>query len=195
MTAIEIKKIDKRKPGLSAGVGILIGLVGLLLIGGLWFGGTYNTLVTKANQIELKASDIDSQTKRRADLVPNLVATVKGYAKHESQIFTEVAQARSRLLNTSTSTNPQEAMAANQSFNSSIGRLLAVAENYPNLKADENFIRLQDELTGTENRINYARLEYNKVVTDYNIQVESFPTNLIAGATGYTKKVTFKASE
>lgn len=188
-------KRPNKAEGLGVGVIVLIALLLLVVVGALWGVGTYNTLVAQDSVVEQKAADVESQLKRRADLVPNLVATVKGYASHETQIFTEVAQARSRLLNADVSTNPQEAAAANQAFNTSLGRLLAIAENYPNLKADQNFIRLQDELTGTENRINYARLEYNNAVRDYNIHVRSFPTNLVAGMGGFPRREAFQATE
>jgi LemA protein len=181
--------------GLGAAVITLIVLASLLVIGGLWLSGGYNGLVEKETRVEQLASNIDSQQKRRADLIPNLVETVKGYAKHESQVYADIAQARSRLLASDTGHNPKEAAAANAGFNSALGRLLAISENYPQLKADENFIRLQDELTGTENRINYARIEYNDSVKDYNTSVRRFPTNIVAGITGFEKKAFFEASE
>lgn len=170
---------------------VLIVLVAL----GLFLGGQYNGLVSKDTRIQALAANIDSQVKRRADLIPNLVSTVKGYAKHESAIFTAVAEARSRLLNTKTTVNPAEAAAAQQGMNSALSRLLAIAENYPDLKADKQFIRLQDELAGTENRINYARLQYNEGVRDYNTTVRSFPTNLLAGLFGFSTKTPFQIEE
>lgn len=184
-----------RHSGLGTGTVILIALVAILLIGGLWVAGGYNTLVAKDTQVELRASNIQSQLKRRADLVPNLVATVKGYAKHESGVYADIAQARSRLLAADVTRNPQEAAAANAAMTGSLGRLLALAENYPQLKADQNFIRLQDELTGTENRINYARLEYNNAVQDYNMSVRTFPNSVVAGITGFSRKAPFVATE
>jgi len=181
--------------GLGNSAMILIVIVALLAVGGLWIAGGYNGLVDKETRVEQLASNIDSQQKRRADLIPNLVATVKGYAKHESQVYANIAEARSRLLSANTGSNPREAAAANAGFNSALGRLLAVAENYPQLKADQNFIRLQDELTGTENRINFARVEYNDSVKDYNATVRRFPTNIVAGITGFEKKAFFEATE
>jgi LemA protein len=174
---------------------VLVGLVAVLVILGMWLMGSYNTLVTLDTNVETRASDVESQMKRRADLVPNLVSTVKGYAKHETDIFNNVANARARLLAADVNTNPQEAAAANQAFNSSLGRLLAIAENYPNLKADQNFIRLQDELAGTENRINYARLQYNESVREYNTTVRSFPSNLVASMSGFERREPFQATE
>lgn len=184
-----------RQPGMGAAAMILIGLLAVLIIGGLWLMGGYNSLVAKDTEVELRASNIQSQLKRRADLIPNLVATVKGYAKHESGVYTEIAQARSRLLSADVSKNPHEAAAANAAMTGSLGRLLALAENYPQLQANQNFIRLQDELSGTENRINYARLEYNDSVKDYNLSVRSFPNNIVAGITGFSRKTPFEATE
>lgn len=159
---------------------------------GLFLGLQYNSLVSKDTRVQELAANIDSQVKRRADLIPNLVNTVKGYAKHESTIFTEVAEARSRLLNSHATTNPAESAAAQQGMNTVLGRLLALAENYPDLKADKQFIHLQDELAGTENRINYARLQYNKGVRDYNTAVRIFPTNLLANLFGFSTKTPFQ---
>jgi len=180
---------------MGAAAVILVTLLAVLVIGGLWVMGGYNSLVAKDTQVELRASNIQSQLKRRADLIPNLVSTVKGYAKHESGVYSEIAQARSRLLSADVAHNPQGAAAANAAMTSSLGRLLAIAENYPQLKADENFIRLQDELTGTENRINLARLEYNDSVQDYNLSVRTFPNSIVAGMTGFTRKTPFEATE
>ncbi len=188
-------RLRKKQPGVG-GVAIgLITLVAIIIVGGLWLAGGYNNLVQKDAEVELRASNIESQMKRRADLVPNLVATVKGYAQHERGVYEDIAKARSRLLSADVNANPKGAAAANTAFNSSLGRLLAIAENYPQLKADQNFIRLQDELSGTENRINLSRLEYNDAVKDYNVSVRTFPTNMVAGITGFSRKEPFEASE
>jgi LemA protein len=181
--------------GLGNTAMVLVVVAVLLLFGGLWLAGGYNSLVDKETRVEQLASNIDSQQKRRADLIPNLVATVKGYAKHERGVYEDIAQARSRLLSASAGSNPREAAAANAHFNSALGRLLALAENYPQLKADRNFMGLQDELAGTENRINFARVEYNNAVKDYNATVRRFPTNIVAGITGFEKKAFFEATE
>ena len=162
-------RLRKRQPGVGGVAIALITLVAIIIVGGMWLAGGYNNLVQKDAEVELRASNIESQMKRRADLVPNLVATVKGYAQHERGVYEDIAKARSRLLSADVNANPKEAAAANTAFNSSLGRLLAIAENYPQLKADQNFIRLQDELSGTENRINLSRLEYNDAVKDYNV--------------------------
>ena len=189
------RQLRKRQPGLGTVPIILLTLGALLIMGGLWVMGGYNGLLSKDTEVQLRASNVQSQLKRRADLIPNLVATVKGYAKHESGVYADIAQARSRLLSANVGTNPREAAAANSAMTSSLGRLLAIAENYPQLKANENFIRLQDELSGTENRINYARLEYNDSVKDYNLSVRTFPNNVIAGMTGFAQKTPFEATE
>lgn len=181
--------------GLSAVVIVLIAIVGVLLLGGLTLSGTYNSLVQLDATVEQEAADLDSQLKRRADLIPNLVSTVKGYAAQEKEIFTNVAEARSRLLNTNVQQNPEAAAQANSAVTGAIGRLLAIAENYPQLKSNENFIRLQDELAGTENRINYARLEFNQAVKQFNVKVRSFPTNIVAGMFGFDNKENFEATE
>lgn len=186
--------IRRRHFGLATNAIIAIALVGIIVVGGLWIAGGYNTLVGKETQVEQTASNIESAMKRRADLIPNLVGTVKGYAKHEKGIYSDIAQARSRLLASNVQSNPGEAAAANAGFNASLGRLLAIAENYPQLKADKNFMALQDEIAGSENRINYARVEYNNAVKDYNQTVRSFPTNIVAGMTGFQRKAFFEAS-
>lgn len=185
----------KRQSGMGAVAVILLGILGLAVVLGMWFAGSYNGLVNRDAEVERRASNIESQLKRRADLVPNLVATVKGYAKHEQEVYNNIAAARSRLLAADVDTNPKEAAAANSAFNSSLGRLLAIAENYPQLKADQNFIRLQDELTGTENRINLSRLEFNDAVKDYNIAVRTFPGSIVAGISGFSRKESFEATE
>jgi LemA protein len=192
---IELSRFRKKQPGLGGAAIALIVLVAIIVVGGLWLMGGYNSLVSKDAELERRASNIESQMKRRADLIPNLVNTVKGYAKHERGVYEDIAKARSRLLSADVDTNPKEAAAANNAFNSSLGRLLAIAENYPQLKADQNFIRLQDELSGTENRINLARLDYNDAVKDYNLSVRSFPSNIVAGITGFERKAPFEATD
>lgn len=187
--------IKRKQNGIGATVIILLVILGVALMAGMWFTGSYNGLVSRDAEVERRASNVESQLKRRADLVPNLVATVKGYAKHEQEVYNNIAAARSRLLAADVDTNPKEAAAANSAFTSSLGRLLAIAENYPQLKADQNFIRLQDELTGTENRINVARLAFNDAVKDYNVSVRTFPGNVVAGISGFERKESFEASE
>ena len=136
----------------------------------------YNRIQTMDEQANAARSQIEVQLQRRADLIPNLVSTVKGYAAHEDEIFTKVAEARSALLNAVQSHDPEQMAAANQQTTSALGRLLAISENYPQLKADQSFIRLQDELTGTENRIAVARRNYIEAVRAYNTALRTFPT-------------------
>ena len=161
----------------------------LLVIGGS-LAGTYNRLVTQNEQINGAWSQVQNVLQRRADLIPNLVETVKGYAAHEKEIFENVAAARGRLAG---ATTPKEAEAANAGLTSALGRLLAIAENYPALKANENFIRLQDELAGSENRIATERMRYNDVVRAYNVRIRQFPGNLVAAAFNFAPMPLFEA--
>jgi LemA protein len=137
----------------------------------------YNNFVTLNESIKGAWAQVDNQLQRRNDLIPNLVNTVKGYAKHEKTIFEDVANARARLAGAST---VSDKIKASQSMDSVLSRLLAIAENYPQLKANENFVRLQDELAGTENRIAVERMRYNEVVLSYNVSIKKFPGNIIA---------------
>jgi len=172
--------------------GLLLGLLALAVILGGWAASRYNALQTKRENVRVKWSGIDSQLQRRADLIPNLVNTVKGYAKHEEKVFGDIAAARSRLLSAQT---PEDKAAANDQLSGALGRLLALSENYPNLKADQNFQSLQYELAGTENRINVARTDYNQAVFDYNTTLQRFPTVLIARLLGFQRAEEFKAAE
>jgi len=173
---------------------LTIGLVilGAILVVGIATCGTqYNKLVKSSEDVDGAWSQVENVLQRRADLIPNLVETVKGYAKHEREIFTEVANARSRLL---AAKSPEEAEAADHAMQSALGRLLAIVENYPQLKADQNFIRLQDELAGTENRIAVERMRYNEVVREHNTRIRRFPTNLVARVSGFDAKDYFEAA-
>jgi LemA protein len=162
-------------------------LAALLLLGGC---STYNSLVGKQQAVKNEFSNVDVQLQRRSDLIPNLVNTVKGYTKHEEQVFSEIADARSRLLNAKT---VDEKSDANAQVSGALGRLLVLSENYPNLKADQQFIRLQDELSGTENRIAVARRDYNTKVLDYNTSRQRFPTVVFAPVLGFQPAEEFKA--
>jgi LemA protein len=150
----------------------------------------YNSLVSSSETVDESWAQVQNQLQRRADLIPNLIETVRGYAAHEKEIFTEVANARSRLLAANT---PAEAEAADGSLNSALGRLLMIAERYPDLKASEQFTRLQDELAGTENRITVERMRYNEAVRSYNTRLRRFPTKLFASATGFETREYFEA--
>ena len=174
----------------------LIVIVVLVLIALVVFGqyvSVRNTLVAKNEAVKTAWSQVDIVLQRRADLIPNLVETVKGYAGQEQKVFGDIAAARSRLLSANA---PADKIAANQQLDGAIGRLLAVVENYPQLKSNENFLRLQDELAGTENRIAVERKRYNDTLQDYNTYVLQFPNSLYAGFAGVKQNPAyFQASE
>lgn len=174
----------------------LIVIVVLVLIALVAFGqyvGVRNTLVTKNEAVKAAWSQVDIVLQRRADLIPNLVETVKGIAGQEQKVFGDIAAARSRLLSAN---GPADKIAANQQLDGAIGRLLAVVENYPQLKSNENFLRLQDELAGTENRIAVERKRYNDTLQDYNTYVQKFPNNIYAGWAGFkSNEAYFAATE
>ncbi len=163
----------------------LIVIIVLILIALAVFGqyvSVRNTLVTKNEAVKAAWSQVDIVLQRRADLIPNLVETVKGIAKQEQTVFGDIAKARSQLLSAGT---PSEKIAANQQLDGALGRLLAIAENYPQLKSNENFLRLQDELAGTENRIAVERKRYNDTLQDYNTYIQKFPANIFARWAGF----------
>ena len=152
-----------------------------------------NTLVQKNEAVKSTWSQVDVVLQRRADLIPNLVETVKGFAKQEQTVFGEIAQARSQLLSAN---GPADKIAANQRLDGALGRLLALAENYPQLRSNENFLRLQDELAGTENRIAVERKRYNDTLQDYNTYVQQFPASLFATSMGFKPNTAyFQATE
>lgn len=159
---------------------IILAVVALIVV--LPVVNTYNSLVKLNEDINGKQAQVQVQLQRRFDLIPNFVETVKGYAAHEEQVFTAIADARSKLAGAS---SPDQQIAASNQLEGALGRLLVVVENYPTLKADASFKALQDELAGTENRIAVERQRYNDSVRDYNARIKSFPTNLIAGMTGF----------
>lgn len=175
--------------------GIIVVIV-LVLIAGFAFMqyvGVRNTLVTKDQAVKAAWSQVDIVLQRRADLIPNLVETVKGYAQQEQTVFGDIAKARSALLSAGT---PEQKIAANQQLDGAIGRLLVIVENYPQLKSNENFMRLQDELAGTENRIAVERKRYNDSLQDYNTYLLKFPNNIFAGWAGYKQnEAYFQAAE
>ncbi len=157
-------------------------------------GCGYNQIQSLDVQADAARSQIEVQLQRRADLIPNLVSTVKGYAAHEEQVFSEVAQARAGLVGAIQSHDPQQMADANSAATGALGRLLAISEAYPQLKADQGFLKLQDELTGTENRIAVARGDYNKAAQDYNTLIRTFPTALTAKVTGAKAKPFFEVT-
>ena len=178
----------------------LIAVIAIIIIGGLIglvFFGQYvsvrNSLVTKNEAVKASWSQVDIVLQRRADLIPNLVETVKGYAQQEVTVFGDIAKARSALLSAGT---PQEKIAANGYLDTALGHLLAITENYPQLKSNENFLSLQDELAGTENRIAVERKRYNDTLQDYNTYVQQFPNSIYAGWAGFkANEAYFTASE
>jgi len=176
---------------------VALAILAILLVIGLLVGSAFvsrrNQMAVKREAVNAAWSQVDVVLQRRADLIPNLVETVKGYAAQEQAVFGEIARARSALLNAKT---PADKIAANQQLDSALGRLLVVVENYPQLKSNENFLRLQDELAGTENRIAVERRRYNETLQDYNTYISLFPNNLIASMSGFARNdAYFKADE
>ncbi len=168
---------------------IIIGVIVLLI---LWFVVTYNKLIGLRNKKDDQWSQIEVQLKRRADLIPNLVETVKGYAKHEKGTFEEVIKARNTYLEAKT---PEAEIKASAGVSNALSKLFALAENYPELKANQNFLSLQNDLKDTEDKISYARQFYNDSVLTYNNKVEMVPSNIVAGLTGFKKGTFFEVEE
>lgn len=175
--------------GFGVVVLVLTGFVVLLI---LWAIVTYNRLVVLRNRIDNAWSQIDVQLKRRYDLIPNLVETVKGYAAHEKEVFLKVTEARASMA--SAQTVAEQGQAQNM-ISSALKSLFAVAEAYPDLKANQNFLMLQEELSGTESKIAYARQFYNDTVMSFNTLIQSFPANMIAGSFGFTQRDYFTMEE
>lgn len=182
---------------------VLSVVVVLLIVAGItltWGVGIYNSLVAFDEQVKQAWSQVENQYQRRLDLIPNLVETVKGYAAQEREIFEKVAEARSRVgqftVTSDILTNPdafQKFQQAQDRLGSALTRLLAVAENYPNLKSNENFLTLQAQLEGTENRIAVERKRFNEAVQNFNTKIRRFPASIVAGATGFSQKAYFQA--
>jgi LemA protein len=160
----------------------LVTNIAIALLGVSLTGCSYNKFSTQEEAISAQWAEVQNQLQRRNDLIPNLVATVKGYAAHEAGVLNEIAESRSRLL---AAKSPEETIQAANQQTSALGRLLAVVENYPQLKADAQFMRLQDELAGTENRLSVARMRYNESVQAYNTQRRKFPSNVTAKVFGF----------
>jgi LemA protein len=164
-------------------------LVGVLLLAGIGLAGSFvdrrNTMVQHREAIEAAWAQVDTVIQRRADLVPNLVETVKGFAAQEQEVFSNIAEARAALGGART---PADRIAANDMLSGALSRLLVVVENYPQLRSSENFIRLQDELAGTENRIAVERRNYNQAVQTFNTYIQLFPNNLVAGFSGFQRE-------
>jgi LemA protein len=179
--------------GMLAGLGVLgVIVLALFLVGGSYVSAK-NQMVAKDQTVKSAWSEVDVQMQRRADLIPNLVETVKGFTKEENSVFAEIANARAGMLNAQT---PQSKIAANGQLDGALGRLLLLTENYPQLRSSEQFMRLQDELAGTENRIGVARKRYNDAIQDYNTFIGQFPNSIWAGMAGFhNNDAYFKASE
>ena len=166
---------------------IIVGVIVLIIVGFLWI--TYNGLVTARIRVKEAYAGIDVQLKRRSSLIPNLVETVKGYASHEKQIFENVAAARAGLMNAQ---GPAAAAQADNMLTQALGKLFAVAEAYPDLKANQNFLSLQEEITSTEDKIAYSRQFYNDSVLGYNNKIQAFPANVLAGMFNFTAREYFE---
>jgi LemA protein len=165
---------------------------GAIVLLALYVWSLYNGLITDSTQIDEAWGQIDIQLKRRSDLIPNLVETVKGYAKHEKTVFMEVTKARSALMGAK---NPADSAKANDMLTGALKSLFAVAENYPQLKANEGFVQLQKELSDTEDKVAYARQFYNTQLMEYNLKVKIFPNVIVANMIGFKEKEFFKAEE
>jgi LemA protein len=178
------------------GLWIFLGVVGVFIVGALMVFGSWksaqNQMVAKDQAVKTAWSDVDVQLQRRVDLIPNLVETVKGFTKEESTVFGDIANARAGMLNAQ---GPAAKIQANGQLDGAIGRLLLLTENYPQLRSSDQFMRLQDELAGTENRIGVARKNYNDALQDYNTFILQFPNSIWAGMAGYKENdAYFKAS-
>jgi LemA protein len=172
---------------------IVVGLLVLIiLIPYTYMKGTYNSLVTMDESVKGAWAQVENQLQRRYDLIPNYVETVKGYAAHEKEVFVKVTEARSKVAGAA---SVGDKIKANNELSSALSRLLVVVERYPELKANTNFIRLQDELAGTENRIAVERRRFNETVKAYNIKIRTFPTNIFAGIFNFEKAAFFEVPE
>lgn len=175
--------------GVLGFVGVLI-IVGLMFVG--WVFSGYNSLVSTNEEVTSKWSQVENNMQRRSDLIPNLVNTVKGYTKHEEKVFSEIADARSKLMGAK---SVEDKAKADGELSNALSRLMVITENYPDLKANTQYTQLMDELAGTENRIAVSRRDYNEAVKKYNLKVKSLPVSLVAGSMGFSEKTYFEADE
>ena len=173
-------------------IGVLAGLGFIAIMAIFWYVGTYNSIVSLDTQADEAWSNVEAQYQRRVDLIPNLVETVKGYATQEQEVFTEVTKLRSQWASASTQ---EEQIEAASGLEAAIGKLLLVQESYPELKSNQNFLALQDELAGTENRVAVARNRYNEAASAYNRKIRQIPANIVAGFGGFTEKEFFQADQ
>lgn len=169
---------------------ILLSIIAVIAIIIFMFMGTYNGLVSKKEDVKKYSSDLDVALQRRADLIPNLVSTVKGYISHENEVIDKITKARENLVGAQ---NLDDKLKANNELSKSLSALMVIVENYPDLKSSQNFINLQDELSGTENRISTARRDYNNAVNTYNSSIKTFPSNILAGMFGFREEKYFEA--
>jgi LemA protein len=176
---------------MKGGLVVLAVIAVLVLAVGGWVVSNYNNLVTKKTEVQKSFAEVDNLLLRRNDLIPNLVETVKGIAAQEQAVFGQIAEARAQMAG---ARSTEQKIAAGGAMDSAIGRLLVVIENYPQLRSQENFLRLQDELAGTENRLSVSRTRYNEVVGEYNVMVKRFPTNIFAGMFGYREEPFYQVS-
>ena len=174
---------------------ILIGILVILVMVASAFFGVYNRLQTMDETVNSQWAQVENQLQRRNDLIPNLVNTVKGYAAHENEIFTNIANARAKLSGAMGSNDVKAVQESTNQLNTALSRLLGIVENYPNLKADKAFIGLQDELAGTENRITVARMDYNNSVRVLNSEIRRFPINIVAGISGIKSRDYFEITD
>lgn len=177
--------------GCLTGLIVALVLIFVLAIPLMYYVSAHNRIVTLQEEVNSKWGQVENVLQRRADLIPNLVATVKGYATHENEVFTAIANARSRLAGAGT---PDEKARAAGDFEGALSRLLVVVENYPQLKADQNFLRLQDELAGTENRLTVERMRYNETVKTYNASIRRFPASFVAGLMNADPRAYFESA-
>lgn len=175
----------------KSNMGLII-VIAIVVLIGIIIMSSYNGIVSLSEDVDSKYATIDTYLQRRADLIPNLVSTVKGYTQHEEKIINSITEAREKMTSAKTVTEKAE---ANDELTTALNNLMVVVENYPDLKASQNFIQLSDELAGTENRIATARKDYNDAVKEYNTKIKRFPTNIVSGMFGYGEKEYFQASE
>lgn len=184
---------------MKKGLIILIVVAAVVLLGYSWLKGSYNNMVTRSEAVTAQMSNIDNQYQRRADLIPNLVATVKGYAAHEQGTLEGVVEARAKATQTQLNINDAQSLAsymqAQGELSSALSRLMAISESYPDLKANQNFRDLQTQLEGTENRISVERRKYNDEARAYNTYIKMFPRNILAGMFGFDQMAYFEAQE
>jgi LemA protein len=171
---------------------VILVLAAILLLAGGKYVGSRNELVREREAVDAQWAQVDVVLQRRADLIPNLVATVKGFAQHETEVFKDIADARAALAG---GRSPQEKIQANQQLDGALARLLVIAENYPQLRSNENFLQLQDEIAGTENRIAVERRKYNEALQRYNTSISLFPDNIVASLSGFARNDAYFKTE